>query len=78
MNTQAQDALLRDQIVGSCSLVIRHIDGIVRDTSEIITMPHYKTTAEDALNRADRVIRLAARAISAAKAEMGKKQLETS
>jgi histidine ammonia-lyase len=77
MNTQAQDALLRDQIVGSCRLVKRHIEGIVQDTTAIITMPSYKTGAEDALNQAERVISLAAKAISAAKAEMGKKQLET-
>lgn len=74
--TQAQDALLRDQITGSCQLITRHIEGILQDTMAIITMPNYKSGAEDALNQAERVINLAVQAISAAKAEMGKKQLE--
>jgi hypothetical protein len=73
----AQDAMLRDQIVGSCRLITRHVEGVVSDAQAIVTMPHYKTEAQDALNKAEHVISLAAQAISAAKAEMEKKALET-
>ena len=76
MKTQAQDALLREQIVGSCRVITRHIEGVLSDAQSIVTMPTYKTSCEDAINQAERVIGLAAKAISAAKAEMGKKQLE--
>jgi hypothetical protein len=73
----AQDAMLRDQIVGSCRLISRHARGLIEDITAIITMPSYKTEAEETLNHAELVIGLAASAISAAKAEMEKKQLET-
>lgn len=72
----AQDALLREQIVGSCRVITRHIEGVLSDAQTIVTMPSYKSSCEDAINQAERVIGLAAQAISAAKAEMGKKQLE--
>lgn len=74
--TIANDAELRNQIVGSCRLITRHAEGLVLDACSIITMPSFKTEAEDALNRAERVIAQAAQAISAAKTEIGKKQLE--
>ena len=77
MKTQAQDAELREQIVGSCRVITRHIEGVLADAQAIVRMPPYKTSSEDALNMAERVIKLAAQAISAAKAEMGKKLLET-
>ena len=76
MTTQAQDAVLREQILWSCRVINRHLEGIIQDTAALMTMPSYKTNAEDELNKAERVIGLAAQAISAAKAEMGKKQLE--
>lgn len=76
MNTQAQDAELREQIVGSCRVITRHIEGITSDALAIMRMPSYKTEAEDAINRVERAINLATRAISAAKAEIGKKKLE--
>ena len=72
----ANDAELREQIVGSCRVIKRHIEGIVSDAQAIVTMPYYKTSSEDALNQAERVISLAARAISTVKTEMGKKQIE--
>jgi hypothetical protein len=78
MKTAAQDAELREQmIVGSCRVITRHIDGIVSDALAIVRMPSYKTECEDAINKAERAIALAARAISTVKAEMGKKKLET-
>ena len=77
MTTAAQDAELREQIVGSCRVIKRHIEGIVSDAIAIKKMPSYKTECEDAINQAERVIALAARAISTVKAEMGKKKLET-
>ena len=73
----AQDAQLREQIVGSCRVITRHIEGIVSDALAIVRMPSYKTECEDTINQAERVISLAARAISTVKAEMGKKALET-
>jgi hypothetical protein len=77
MKTQAQDAELREQIVGSCRVVTRHIEGILSDALAISRMPSYKTQCEDSINQAERVIALAARAISTVKMEMGKKKLET-
>ncbi len=74
--TRAQDAELRDQIVGSCRLITRHIEGVLQDTLAISAMPSYKTSAEDLLNTTERVINLAAQAIARAKLEMGKKKLE--
>ena len=76
MNTQARDAELREQIAGSCRVIMRHIEGIAEDAKKISELPSYKTEAEDSLNLAGRVVALAAQAISAAKVEMGKKQLE--
>lgn len=76
-STSTQDFILRDSIIGSCRLITRHAEGLVSDAQAIVRMPPYKTEAEDALNMAERVIKLAAKAISAAKAEMGKKLLET-
>jgi len=73
----ANDAELRQQIVGSCRVINRHIEGIVQDASAIVTMPNYKTECEDALNQAERVVNLAVQAIKAAKDMMGRKQLET-
>ena len=74
--TRAQDAELREQIVGSCRVINRHIEGIVADAKAITELPNYRTECEDALNEAHRIIRLANQAIALAKKEMGKKQLE--
>jgi len=74
--TIAQDALLRDQIVYSCRLITRHVEGILKDTMAIVTMPSYKTGSEDLLNTTERVLRLALQAVERAKLEMGKKKLE--
>ena len=76
MNTQAQDAELRDQIAGSCRVINRHIEGIVADACAIMRMPPYKTEAEDMLNDSERVLLLALNAIRKAKEQMAKKQLE--
>ena len=76
MNTQAQDAELREQIVGSCRVITRHVEGLLGDVRAIVTMPNYKSGAEDALNMAERVITLAQQAIVKAKLEMGRKKLE--
>ena len=75
-NTAANDAELRDQILGSCRLIERHAKGLVIDAHSIVTMPAYKTEAEDALNKAERMVAVAASAIAAAKIEMGTKQWE--
>jgi hypothetical protein len=75
-NTVAQDAVLRDQILGSCRLITRHAEGLAIDSAAIVTMPNYYTEAERLLNETGRVIALAAMAIEAAKIEMSKKQLE--
>ena len=75
-STQAKDAELRAQIVGSCRVINRHLEGLVIDTASIIAMPTYKTECEDAINRAERTIELAAQAIKSVKDQMGKKQLQ--
>ena len=76
MSITGNDAELRQQIVGSCRVINRHIEGIVQDASAIVTMPPYKSECEDALNQAERVVNLAMQAIKAAKDMMGRKQLE--
>jgi hypothetical protein len=74
--TISQDAELREQIAGSCRLIARHAEGLVSDASAIVTMPAYKTDAEDMINEAERVIARAAVAIARVKLKMGEKQLE--
>jgi hypothetical protein len=75
--TKAQDAELRAQIVGSCLLMNRHTEGLIRDIAAILTMPDYKTECEDSINRTERALKMALRAIELAKKELGKKELET-
>jgi hypothetical protein len=75
--TTAQDAELRAQIVGSCLLMNRHTKGLIRDIATILTMPDYKTECEDSINRTERALKMALRAIELAKQELGKKELET-
>ena len=74
--TRTNDAELRDQIVGSCRLINRHAEGLVLDCSAIVTMPTFKTEAEDAINRTERALTLAMQAVKQVKDQMGKKQLE--
>lgn len=76
MNKTAQDAELRAQIVGSCLLMNRHTEGLIRDIAAVLTMPNYKTECEDAINRTERALKMALRAIEIAKDQLGKKQLE--
>jgi len=68
--------MLRDQIVGSCRLIMRHAEGLIVDAMAITELPNYKCEAEDSLNKTERVIAAAAQAIKLAKEQMGKKQLE--
>jgi hypothetical protein len=76
MNTQSQDAELREQIAGSCRLINRHVEGIVSDACAIMKMPPYKTECEDMLNDSERCLLLALNAIRKAKELMGRKALE--
>ena len=76
MNTQAQDAELREHIAGSCRVINRHIEGVITDACAIMKMPPYKTECEDMLNMSERCLSLALNAIRKAKEQMGRKALE--
>jgi len=55
---------------------MRHTEGVLLGAQAVTRLPAYKTEAEDALNKTERVLSLALQGIRDAKEQMGKKQLE--